>query len=113
MLSVLALLALAIGLSVAVPAARREVEQEREAQLRAILAEYRNGVQRFSRRWNRAPVSLEELLLDAHGVPSVRRRYRDPYTGRDAWGWDVTGGSPRVHSLGSATLPSGRPVRDL
>lgn len=46
--------------------------------------QYRRAIQLYVRKFKRYPASLEDLE-GAAGVRFLRRRYRDPMTGRDEW----------------------------
>ena len=88
-----AVILLAVGLSVVIPRADLEVRRRHEDDLRFMLGEFRREVVRFERCHNRQPQGLDELLRDAEGRRFLRRAYIDPMTGSFDWqtGIDASG----------------------
>lgn len=88
-----AIILMAVGLTVVVPRADLEVKRGREEDLRFKLGEFRRAVNKFVRCHNRQPASLDELVRDSNGNRFLRRPYLDPMTGAFDWqsGMDTDG----------------------
>ncbi len=100
-----ALVLMAIGLSVVIPRADLEVRRSHEEDLRFKLGEFRRAVSKFARCNGRQPANLDELLCDAGGRKFLRRAYVDPMTGAFDWQWGIA--SDGVFAVHSASQQPG------
>jgi len=82
---VLALVLLGVGLAVAVPRAKSDVQRAKESELRFVLGEFRRAMTRFTERNGRPPLSIEEMIRDSNGIRFLRRIYSDPIAGKAEW----------------------------
>lgn len=94
LLLVLSLVAMGVGLAVALPRANHDVKRAREAELRFVLGEFRRAAVRFHERVGRWPAGLADLENGPGGQRFLRRVYPDPMTGKADWvvEGDATGG---------------------
>lgn len=80
-----AVIVLAISLTIVIPRADLEVRRGHEDDLRFKLGEFKRAVSKFARCNGRQPASIEELLQDSQGNRFLRRAYIDPMTGAFDW----------------------------
>lgn len=81
----LSLVALGVGLAVALPRANNDVKRARETELRFVLGEFRRAAARFHERVGRWPADLQDLVEGPGGQRFLRRVYPDPMTGKSDW----------------------------
>jgi general secretion pathway protein G len=110
---VISLVVTTITLGTAVPAARNYVRQEKEAELRFVLGEFRRAIRKFQETNGRAPETISELRRDGNGVPFLRRVYTDPFTGKEDWVMEVLDGKTWVRSACEEKSLAGVPYRDF
>lgn len=80
-----AVILLAVSLSIVVPRADLEVRRNREDDLRFRLGEFGRAVNKFMRCHSRQPSIIDELLCDSQGNRFLRKAYTDPITGNFDW----------------------------
>lgn len=78
----LSLALLSIGLTVLVQGIDFEIKRDREEELIHRGVQYSRGVRRFIKAFGRYPNSIEELE-NTNNIRCLRRRYKDPITGKD------------------------------
>jgi hypothetical protein len=76
--------AIAIMLYSQLPRAAFEAQREKEQLLIDRGQEYQRAIQLFVARWTKYPQSMDELEQFG-GKRYLRRRYKDPMTGKDEW----------------------------
>jgi type II secretory pathway pseudopilin PulG len=82
LLSLLLVIALlAIAAAVAAPTLATEIRRDREEELIHREMQYRRAIRRFIKQTGRYPMNLEDL--DHGQVKYLRKRYKDPMTGKD------------------------------
>ncbi|HUO26511.1 MAG TPA: hypothetical protein VMU61_12655 [Candidatus Aquilonibacter sp.] len=83
LLTLLLLVAL-MTITAAVVAAKitTEIQRDREEELIHRATEYRRAISRFTKKSGRFPMTLDDLDHTS-GVRYLRRRYKDPITGKD------------------------------
>src|SRR5436309_2897891 len=74
--------AISIVLSAAVPAYQMQAKREREEELIFRGEEYSRAIQKFQRKFGVYPPSVD-ALVETNGLRFVRRKYKDPITGKD------------------------------
>jgi type II secretory pathway pseudopilin PulG len=72
---------LVLAAAVALPPIAREIKRSREDELIHRAMEYRRAIKRYVKQTGRYPLSLDDL--NSGGVRCLRKRYKDPITGRD------------------------------
>lgn len=77
MVSLLAIVVAAIAPSIAF-----QIRRDRETELIHRAMQYRSAVRRFAKQTGRYPMTLEDLE-STNGVRYLRKRYKDPMTGRE------------------------------
>lgn len=87
-------------------------QREREAELLVIGVEFSRALSSYVKAGadHSLPENLEQLVEDRRGpalVRHLRRIYRDPFTGKPAWGLEKSGG--RISGVYS--LAQGEPIR--
>jgi type II secretory pathway pseudopilin PulG len=82
LLSLLLMMALlTIAAAVAAPTLATEIRRDREEELIHREMQYRRAIRRFIKQTGRYPMNLEDL--DHGQVKYLRKRYKDPITGKD------------------------------
>lgn len=74
----------AVMLYTALPRAVFESQRAKEELLVGRGQEYQRGIQLYYRKLRKYPTTIEELEK-ANGIRFLRRRYVDPFTGKDDW----------------------------
>ena len=85
LLSVMLLMTLMlIALSIEVPRIRQQIKREKEEELIHRAHEYTGAIKRCYRKFGRYPLSIEQLE-NTNNFRFLRKRYKDPMTGKDDW----------------------------
>lgn len=85
LLSIMLLMTLMlIALSIEAPRIAQQVKREKEDELMHRGNEYKNAVRKYFRKFGRYPVSIDQLE-STNGMRFLRKRYKDPFTGKDDW----------------------------
>lgn len=104
-----AVILLAIGLSVAIPRVDHELRREKEDHLRFVLGEFRRAVEKFKRCHNQLPENIDQLIKDDAGNRFLRRKYDDPFTSKFDWQVEISSGAFVVHSISEEKGLGGAP----
>jgi type II secretory pathway pseudopilin PulG len=73
-----------IALAVEAPRIAQQIKREKEEELIHRGTEYKNAIRKYFRKFGRFPVSLDQLE-NTNNVRFLRKRYKDPFTGKDDW----------------------------
>jgi type II secretory pathway pseudopilin PulG len=73
-----------ILLAVAAPKVAADIERDREVELMHRGMQYRRAIQLYYRKFGAYPPNME-ALEKTNQVRFLRKRYRDPITGKDEW----------------------------
>jgi len=73
-----------IMLTIEAPRIAQQIRREREEELVHRGREYSNAIRKFYRRFGQYPASLDQLD-NTNGIRFLRKRYKDPMTGKDDW----------------------------
>ena len=85
LVSVMFLLALLIiALAVAIPKISADIQRDREQETFHRGMQYRRAVQLYFRKFNRYPPNVE-ALVKTNNMRFLRKKYKDPITGKDDW----------------------------
>lgn len=76
--------AVAIVLYMELPRVAMEAQRSREQVLIDRGEQYQRGIQLYFRRFRKYPVNLDQLE-NTNNIRFLRRRYKDPMTGKDEW----------------------------
>lgn len=96
LLSVLFLVALIVlSLAVAAPRVAEDIRRDRESEYYHRGMQYQRAIRLYVRKMGHYPVSLDQLE-NTNEIRFLRRRYKDPMTGKDEW---------RLIHLGEAKVP--------
>ena len=76
--------AISIGLYLELPRSVFESQRAKEELLFDRGDQYKMGIKRYYTKFQRYPNTIEELE-QTNGTRYLRRRYKDPFTGRDDW----------------------------
>ncbi len=96
LLAVLIMVALIfIGLSVAVPKITTDIQRDKETELYHRGTQYARAVRTYYKKFGRFPGSIEQLE-NTNDIRFLRKRYKDPITGKDDW---------KIIHFGEATVP--------
>jgi type II secretory pathway pseudopilin PulG len=78
----LAVSLLVIAAAAVAPTIALQIRRERETELLHRAGEYRRAVRRFAKQTGRYPMKIEDLE-STNGIRYLRKRFKDPVTGRD------------------------------
>lgn len=85
LLSVMLLITLMlIGLTVELPRISQQIKREKEEELIHRGNEYKSAIRKFFRKFGRYPLSIDQLE-NTNNMRFLRKRYKDPFTGKDDW----------------------------
>jgi type II secretory pathway pseudopilin PulG len=73
---------LAIGLSIVVPEITQQIKRDREEELIHRGVQYSRAIKHYVKKFGRYPTRIEELE-DTNNMRFLRKRYKDPVTGKD------------------------------
>src|SRR5579864_2523096 len=76
--------AIAIGLYMEMPRVAFESQRQREHMLISRGEQYQRAIQLFYRKYRTYPQNLDDLET-TRNIRFLRRRYKDPMTGKDEW----------------------------
>lgn len=75
---------LALSLSIAAPRMAASIEQDRERELIQRGLQYQRAVQLYYRKFSAFPPTVD-ALVKTNTIRFLRKRYKDPITGKDDW----------------------------
>lgn len=78
----LALALMVMAAAAVAPLIAFQIKRDREAELIHRAAQYRRAVRRMTKQTGRYPITLDDLE-NTNGLRFLRRRYKDPITGRE------------------------------
>jgi type II secretory pathway pseudopilin PulG len=85
LVSVMFLLALLIiSMAVAIPKITADIQRDREVETFHRGLQYRRAVQLYFRKFQRYPPNID-ALVKTNNIRFLRKRYKDPITGKDDW----------------------------
>jgi type II secretory pathway pseudopilin PulG len=84
-----------IGLAVAAPKMARSIQRDRELELVHRGEQYKRAIKLYYAKFGAYPTSIDQLL-NTNDVKFLRKRYKDPITGKDDW---------RIIHFGEAKVP--------
>jgi type II secretory pathway pseudopilin PulG len=73
-----------IALTVEAPRIAQQIKREKEEELIHRGNEYKNAIKKYFRKFGRYPASVEQLE-NTNNIRFLRKRYKDPFTGKDDW----------------------------
>jgi type II secretory pathway pseudopilin PulG len=73
-----------IALSIEAPRIAQQIKRAKEEELIHRGNEYKNAIRKYVRKFGQYPVSLDQLEK-ANNTRFLRKRYKDPFTGKDDW----------------------------
>jgi hypothetical protein len=76
--------AISIGLYMELPRTVFESQRAKEELLFDRGEQYKMGIKRYFTKFQRYPASMEQLE-ETNGTRYLRRKYIDPFTGKDDW----------------------------
>ena len=85
LLSVMLLMTIMLlTLTIEAPRIAQQIKREKEEELIHRGNEYKSAIKKYFRKFGRYPVSLEQLE-NTNNMRFLRKRYNDPFTGKDDW----------------------------
>ena len=87
---------LSIAAAAVAPSIAQQIRRDREDELIHRGKQYAQAIKRYYTKFHRYPANLDQLM-DTNGIHFLRKRYADPFTGKDDW--------KLVHQ-GEATIPN-------
>ena len=73
-----------LTLSIELPRIAQQIKRGKEEELIHRGNEYKNAIKKFYRKNGRYPLTLDDLEK-ANNLRFLRKRYKDPFTGKDDW----------------------------
>lgn len=86
---------LSIALAAAVPAIKTQIRREQEIELQHRGDQYVRAIQTYYHKFGRYPNSIDQLV-STNNLHFLRKRYKDPMTGKEDW---------RIIHMGEAKYP--------
>lgn len=71
-------------LSIEMPRIAQQIKRDKEEELIHRGNEYKSAIRKFFRKFGRYPLSIEQLE-NTNNIRFLRKRYKDPFTGKDDW----------------------------
>ena len=87
---------LSIAAAAVAPSIAQQIRRDREDEMIHRGKQYAQAIKRYYTKFHRYPANLDQLM-DTNGLHFLRKRYADPFTGKDDW--------KLVHQ-GEATIPN-------
>jgi type II secretory pathway pseudopilin PulG len=97
-----------IALTIEAPRVAQQIKREKEEELIHRGTEYRNAIKKYFRKFGRYPVSLDQLE-NTNNMRFLRKRYKDPFTGKDDWRL-LHPGEVQLNVANGATAVPGQPT---
>ena len=98
---------LLIGLAVAAPKVARSIQRDKELELVHRGEQYKRAIKLYYKKFGSYPTSIDQLV-QTNNIRFLRKRYKDPITGKDDW---------RLIYFGQAKVPPmglfGQPLTGL
>jgi type II secretory pathway pseudopilin PulG len=115
LLSVMLLMVLMlVALTIEAPRVAQQIKREKEEELIHRGDEYKLAIKRFFRKFGRYPLSIDQLE-NTNNMRFLRKRYKDPMTGKDDWrlihvgeAMIKIGGTGNLNAPGTGTF--GQPI---
>lgn len=85
-----------IALAIAAPKIAESIRRDKEEETIHRGKQYARAIHMYYAKYNRYPNSIDQLMK-TDNVRFLRKRYKDPMTGKDDW---------RIIHLGEATVPA-------
>lgn len=95
-----------IGLAVETPRIAQQIKREKEEELIHRGNEYKNAIKKYFRKFGQYPVSVDQLM-NTNNMRFLRKRYKDPMTGKDDWRL-LHQGEVQVNALNGGTVAPGQ-----
>jgi type II secretory pathway pseudopilin PulG len=109
LLSIMLLMTLMlIALTIEAPRVAQQIKREKEEELIHRGNEYKAAVKKFFRKFGRYPLSIDELQ-STNNMRFLRKRYTDPFTGKDDWRL-LHVGEVQVNPVTGGTTANGQPI---
>ena len=109
LLSVMLLVTLMVlMLSIELPRISQQIKREKEEELIHRGNEYRSAIRKFFRKFGRYPLSIDQLE-NTNNMRFLRKRYKDPFTGKDDWRL-LHPGEVQLNALNQTQAAPGQPA---
>lgn len=109
LLSIMLLVTLMLlTLSIELPRISQQIKREKEEELIHRGNEYRIAIRKFFRKFGRYPLSIDQLE-NTNNMRFLRKRYKDPFTGKDDWRL-LHPGEVQVNALNQTQAAPGQPT---
>src|ERR1017187_6207798 len=76
---------LTIALAVALPKVAKEIQRDRELETMHRGKQYIRGVRMYYKKFNAYPASVDALVKPTNNIRFLRKKYKDPTTGKEDW----------------------------
>lgn len=95
-------------LSIEMPRIAQQIKREKEEELIHRGNEYRSAIRKFFRKFGRYPLSIDQLE-NTNNMRFLRKRYKDPFTGKDDWRL-LHPGEVQLNALNQTQAAPGQPT---
>src|SRR5579875_3795533 len=75
---------LLISVAVAAPKMARSIQRDKELETIHRGEQYRRAIQLYYKKFGNYPTSVDQLV-ETNQIRFLRKRYKDPLTGKDDW----------------------------
>src|SRR5215472_4342277 len=96
-----------IALAVEAPRIAQQIKREKEEELIHRGNEYKNAIKKYFRKFGRYPMNVEQLE-NTNNMRFLRKRYKDPFTGKDEWRL-LHPGEVQINALNQGLNAAGQP----
>src|SRR5215471_16137838 len=109
LLSIMLLMTLMlIALTIEAPRIAQQIKREKEEELIHRGNEYKTAIKKFFRKTGRYPATLDDLV-STNNMRFLRKRYVDPFTGKDDWRL-LHPGEVQISPLQQGKIAPGQPI---
>ena len=97
-----------IALTIEAPRIAQQIKREKEEELIHRGNEYKTAIKKYFRKTGRYPATIEELT-NTNNMRFLRKKYVDPFTGKDDWRL-LHPGEVQINPLQQGTNAPGQPI---
>jgi type II secretory pathway pseudopilin PulG len=98
-----------IGLALEAPKIGQQIKRDKEEELIHRGGEYKNAIKKYFRKFGQYPVSLDQLS-STNNMRFLRKRFKDPFTGKDDWRI-LHPGEVQINAVNGGTVAAGQVVQ--
>src|SRR5271155_6211644 len=97
---------LLIGLAIAAPKIATQIRRDKELEMYHRGMQYTRAIRLYYKKFNAYPISLDQLE-NTNNIKFLRKRYKDPFTGKADWRLIHVGEPLKAQPMGFFGQPLG------